>query len=304
MRSIIEHGGTTWIDIQDPAPADIEYLRKRVSFHPLVFEQISPPSWGTRVDVFPGHLFLVLFVPVYNKERQEMRGRELDIISTKDLLVTTHYKPIVPLKKLFDQCNLYEEERKKFMSQGAGILMHQVLHRISEDYGLKINRIGEKLEHIEESIFRGREKEMLREISVMKADVINFWKIIRPQKGTFTSLRDIGPDFFGQETAPYFSHLRNHWAKAMSNLFAYKETIEALEDTNNSLLSHKTNEAVRILTVFSVILLPLTLISQLFGMNTTFLPFGGKNYDFWIVVGMLLVAFTITVGYFKGKKCL
>lgn len=304
MRSIIEHEGITWIDIQDPGKEDVDFLRGKFSFHPLVFDQIIPPSWTTKVETFPGHLFLVLFVPVYNKQRGEMRGRELDIIAAKDLLITTHYTSILPVKKLFDQCNLYEEQRKKYMAQGAGMLLHLVLHEISQDCGIKISRIGKKLETIEESIFQGKEKEMLKEISIVKADIINFWKIIRPQKGVVTSLRDSALEFFGQETAPYFSHLRNHWARAMSNLFAYKETIESLENTNSSLLSYKTNEIVRILTVFSVILLPLAFISQLFGMNTTFLPFGGKTYDFWIVIGMLFAAFVITIGYFKSKKWL
>ncbi|TSC97643.1 MAG: magnesium transporter [Parcubacteria group bacterium Greene1014_47] len=190
------------------------------------------------------------------------------------------------------------------MEQGAPLLMYFLLHELWEDCGVKIQRIGKKLETIEESIFQGREKEMLREISFVKADVINFWKIARPQKGVVTSLRDTASESFGKEIAPYFSHLRNHWARATSNLIAYKETVEALEDTNNSLLSYKTNEIVRILTVFSVILLPLTLISQLFGMSTTSLPFAGKTYDFWIVIGMLLAAFLVTVGYFKSKKWL
>jgi magnesium transporter len=304
MRSIIEYQGTTWIDIQDPGKEDIDFLRGKFAFHPIVFEQLTRPSWATKVETFSEHLFLVLFFPVYNKERRETRARELDLIVTKDTLITSHVKSSLPLMKLLSQCNLYEEARKKYMEQGAPFLMYSLLHELWEDCGVKIQRIGKKLESIEESIFQGKEKEMLREISVVKADIINFWKIARPQKGVVTSLRDTALESFGKEIAPYFSHLRNHWARATSNLIAYKETVEALEDTNNSLLSYKTNEIVRILTVFSVILLPLTFISQLFVINTASLPFAGKSYDFWIVMGILLVAFLITVGYFKSKKWL
>lgn len=304
MRSVIEYGGITWIDIQDPGKEDMDFLRGKFSFHPIVLEQLIRPSWATKVETFPEHLFLVLFFPVYNKERRETRPRELDLVVTKDTLITSHVKSILPLKKLLDQCNLYEEPRKKYMEQGTPFLMYSLLHELWEDCGVKIQRIGKKLEAIEESTFQGKEKEMLKEISIVKADIINFWKIARPQKGVVTSLRDTAPKSFGKEAGPYFSHLRNHWARATSNLLAYKETIEALEDTNNSLLSHKTNEIMRVLTVFSVILLPLTLISQLFGINTASLPFSGKTYDFWIVMAMLLVAFLVTVWYFKSKKLL
>ena len=304
MRNILKGTSVTWIDIQDPKKEDIEYLRKDFNFHPLVLEQIIPPSWSTKVETFSDHLLLILFFPSYNKEKRESRPRELDIIVTKDILVTSHYNSIVPLKEVFHQCNLYKEEQEKWMAQGAGYLLHHVLHTLWEDCSSKANKIDQKLTRIEESMFQGKEQEMLKEISIVKADIINFWKIVRPQKGIFTSLRDLSGEFFGPHLTPYFSHLRNHWARVASNLLAHKDSIEALEDTNNALLSHKTNEIMKILTMFSVALLPLALIAGIFSMNTKLLPITGMPNDFWVISGIMVASILLTIGYFKGKRWL
>ena len=109
MRNIIKHEGITWVDIQDPTKEDVEYLRETFQLHPVVLEQIIPPSWGTRTEQFASNLFLVLFFPIYSKERKETRPRELDIIVTDNAFITNHYSSILPLKSMFDECNLYQD---------------------------------------------------------------------------------------------------------------------------------------------------------------------------------------------------
>ncbi|MDP4007043.1 MAG: magnesium transporter CorA family protein [bacterium] len=302
MRNVLEHGGITWVDIQDPTKEDVEYLRANFSFHPVVLDQLLPPSWGTKVEQFASHIFFVLFFPVYSKERRDTRPRELDIIVADKVLVSSHYNTIIPLKGLFDECNIYEELREKHMGKGVGFLLHHLLRRILEDCSGKVRRINQKLTLIEESVFEGKEREMLKEIAFAKADILNFWRIVRPQKGAFTSLRDISSVFFGEHLTPYFSHLRNHWARIMSDLIAYKETIKALEETNNALLTDKTNEIVKLLTIFAVIVFPLSLLAGIFGMNTTYLPIVGLPGDFWIVTGLMATGTFIMIVLFKKKK--
>lgn len=300
MRTILKTPSVTWIDIQDPKKEDTEYLKNDFHFHPLVLEQIIPPSWSTKVEVFSDHLLLILSFPSYNKEKRESRPRELDIIVTKDILITSHYDSMPSLKDVFDKCSKNAQEQ--WTAQGAGYLLYHVLQVLWEDCSAKVNRIDQKLSAIEDSIFQGKEREMLKEISIVKTNIIAFWKIVRPQKGPLTSLRDISGEFFGSEFAPYFSNVRNHWARVASNVLTQKETIEAFEDTNTALLSHKTNEIMKVLTMFSVVLLPLTIIAGIFSMNTKLLPIAGLPNDFWIVFGMMVVSIMLTIGYFKKKR--
>ena len=302
MRTIIQGPTVQWVDIHNPTKDDVQYLRENFAFHPLVLEELIPQVWRTKVEVFPTHLFVVLHFPFYNKERKETRPQELDVVVTKDAVITSHYHSFVPIKALFDKCNLYPEAKNTYMSQGAGFLLFYILNELLENSLLKINHIDEKLEHIEGEIFRGKEAEMLREISLVKTDIIDFLKIVSPQGDILESLRKRAMEFFGAELEPYFSHLLAHWNQAKNNLQTYKDTIRALEETNNSLLAHKTNQTIRILTTVSLFFLPLTLLTSIFGMNTQWLPFADSSYDFWIVFGIMCAIVLGMVLFFKNKK--
>ncbi|MBI2113330.1 MAG: hypothetical protein HYT50_02010, partial [Candidatus Wildermuthbacteria bacterium] len=116
----------------------------------------------------------------------------------------------------------------------------------------------------------------------------------------FDSLKKEGTKFFNTELEPYFTHLIGHWSQVKNDLISYKETIQALEDTNNSLLAYKTNEIVKVLTLFSVIVLPTMLIANIFGQNLEH-PFLDSPYNFWIVLGIMLLGTTAVIAFFRKK---
>ena len=301
MRRIIETPSVTWVDIQNPTKEDLQYLKDRFNFHPLVLEELIPPIWRTKVEVFQDYLFLVLHYPVYNKGLRETRPQELDIIATRNAIVTSHYHSILPIKYLFDRCNLYPETRENYMNKGSGYLLFQVLNEFWESSLTKLPRINRKLDQIEGAIFQGQQSQMLEEISFTKADIIDFLRIIVPQGDIFDSLKNEGTKFFGQEMDPYFSHLVGHWSQVKNDLQSYKDTVRALEETNNSLLAHKTNEIVRVLTLFSVIVLPTMLIANIFGQNLDH-PLINNPNSFWIVLGIMILGTASVIAFFKKKR--
>jgi magnesium transporter len=303
MRRIIKGPKVTWIDIQDPTRDDINYLKKNFSFHPLVLGELIPFGHRPKVEAYKKYLFMTFYYPVYIKDKRETRPRELDIIVTKDVLITCHYKSIVPLKSLFDKCNLYADVKKRYMSWSAGYLLYLLLTSIWKNCLTKLDRINTKIETIERDIFEGKEKEMVREISLVKTDIINFWRIVEPQGETLDSLSKEGEKFFGERFSPYFADIAGTCAKSWNALKTYKETILALEDTNQSLLSTKTNEIIQVLTVFSVIMLPLTLIASIWGMNLN-LPFTESSAGFWIIIMIMLTLMGFLFFFFKKRDWL
>ncbi|MBI1984800.1 MAG: magnesium transporter CorA family protein [Candidatus Wildermuthbacteria bacterium] len=301
MYKIVQGPKTTWIDIQNPTSEDTTFLKERFAFHPLVMEELIPPIWRTKVEVFANYLFLVLHYPLYSKESRETRPQELDIIITQDTIVTSHYRSLLPLKYLFDRCNADPEARAEYMNEGAGQLLFHILNELWESNLLKLTRLNKKLDEVEDAIFKGQENQMLKEISFTKADIIDFLRIVVPQGDIFESLKTEGTKFFGQEMEPYFSHLIGHWSQVKNDLQSYKDTIRALEETNNSLLAYRTNEIVRVLTLFSVIVLPIILLSQIFGMNLN-IPFVETPNNFLYIIILMLIGTAGMIFYFKKKK--
>lgn len=304
MRNIVKGPTTSWVDIQNPTQEDLKYLKREFNLHPLILEEVIQASHRPKVENYKKYLFMILYYPVYSKEKRETRPRELDIIVTKNVLITSHYKLIAPLKSLFNKCNLYPQVRRKYMSQNAGSLLFQLLNRFWESCLTKLNRIDIRLDDIEKKIFHGREKEMVREIALVKTDIINFWRVVEPQKEILESLSKEGTAFFGEELSHYFSDVLGTFDLVFNSLKTYKETILALEDTNQSLLTTRTNEIIRILTVFSVILLPLTLLASMWGMNIPQLPFSDSPAGFWIISVIMIGLTGFLIIYFRKKRWL
>lgn len=304
MRRIIKGPKVTWVDIRDPKENDIKYLREYFRLHPLVLGELIPPGHRPKVEHYPDYLFMILYYPVYSKEKRETKPRELDVIVTKNVLITSHYKSILPLKTLFDDCKLYSGSRQKYMSEGTGELLFFLLSAFWKSCLTKLENIDKKIDDTEKEIFAGRERQMVLEISLIKTDIINFWRIIEPQKEILESLSREGVSFFGEKLLPYFTDLLGTYGKAWNDIKTFKETILALEDTNQSLLSTKINEIIRVLTVFSVIFLPLTLLASIWGMNLPKMPLTGSSLGFWTVLALMAVLMGFMITFFRRKKWL
>ena len=291
----------TWIDIENSSQGDIAYLKKNFNFHPLVLSELTPPSHRPRVEDYDEYLFLIFHVPFLDKTKREVHSRELDIIVTKNHLITSRYQNILPLKALFDQCNLYDKARENYMNETTGHLLYYILHSIMDYIAPKLEYIEDGIDHIEERIFKGREKEMVFEISLFKRIIIDFRRIIDPQKSFFDALMKDGVIFFGPRLEPYLSDIVSSHSGILEFLQTNKETIDALEQTNKSLLTTKSNEVMKILTIFASITLPLSLIASIFGMNTS-LPFeNGVRSDFWFILGLMVLTAIGLLLYFKKR---
>lgn len=302
MLQIVESQKVKWVDIKNPAQEDIKYLKERFRFHHLILDELITPTQRPRVERHENYLFMIIHYPFYHKERRETKSRELDIVVTKDAVVTTHYGSILPLKTLLDSCASYAESRQIYMGESSGHLLYYILIGVWKNCLLKLDQIDIRIDSIERKIFMGREREMVKEISLVKTDIINFWRIIEPQGQILESLAKEGIGFWKtEELRAHFEDIMGTYAQAWNTLKMHRETILAFEDTNQSLLTTKTNEIIRTLTIFSVVLLPLTLIASLWGMNTNYLPLTEWTFDFWLIFALMVSITTFMIIYFKKK---
>ncbi|MCD6528535.1 magnesium transporter CorA family protein [bacterium] len=303
MRTFIKGPKVIWIDIQNPTEKDIEYLKEKFHFHPLVLEELTISAHRPKVEQYDDYLFMIIHYPVYSIKKRETKSREINIIVTRNTLITTHFSSVLPLENLLNICKQSQKARRSYMEGNAGQLLFYILNSLWHSCLVKLEKIDNRIDEIEKNIFKGREKEMVLEISLVKTDIINFWRIIEPQEEILESLEKVGPIFFGKALRPYFSDLLGTYDQTKNTLQSYKEIILALEDTNQSLLSTKINEVMKILTIFSVVLLPLTLIASIWGMNIN-LPLSKSPYAFWLLTGTMMVLVGILIAFFYKKKWL
>ncbi len=297
--------GLTWIHLDTPSLQHAQELAERFGWHPLDVEDVMSKRQRPKIDDYAdeGYLFGVLHFPVYDRTIQRLNAAELDVFVGPDYLVTLPTVELLPLTRLFRRCEEDDLFREQLFSKGSGRLLYEVLDDLFDYCFPILDKIGHKLDSLEDDVFEGRSEEVVRDISNAKQEIISYRKIIKPERSTLRLLERHVERFLPEELELYFDDIVDAAERIWDILDNYKEVIEALESTNESVISHRQNDVLRILTVFSVVLLPLSLITGFFGMN---LEFPGYNtvWAFWTVFALMIVALVGLLGFFRYKRWL
>jgi magnesium transporter len=300
---IVEREGFRWINIERPGPLDMAWLEEHFDFHPLDYEDVRSRNQRPKIDQYDDYLFIVLHFPVFDKSVGRLNTGELDMFVGPDFLITIPNVPLQPVEYLFERCRTNEQFREDLFSKGPGYLLYKVVDS-SFDYCFPmLRKIGNKLDRIETEIFEGRSEDIVRDLSNAKQEIINFRKIIRPQRPVLRDLERTKQRYMSEDLEVYFDDIIDASERIWDMLENYKEVGESLEDTNESLISHRLNDVLRVLTAFSVVLLPLTLIASVFGMNVA-VPGEGSIHAFWVIVVAMVVLLAGMLGYFRYRRWL
>lgn len=291
----------TWIDFEDPRDEDIAFLQENFNIHPLAIEELVTPTYQPKVVQYDGCLFLSIHIPLFDVSHRTTFPGELDIIITQDHLITSHRDHIYHLAKFFTELTKSEGRRRVHMSESPTHLLYAVLDILFNSSFPKLHHVSEKLDFIEAQVFAEKEKEMVLEISILKRDILNFRRTLKPQRSILESLLAKDHPYVSDDLKIYFQDLIGTNIRIWNILESNKETIEALEATNNSLLSNKLDITMKVLTIFSAVLLPMSVYTNMLAMSAR-IPFGNNPNAFWIHGAIMFVIAAITITFFKWKK--
>ena len=276
-------------------------LAERFGWHPLDVEDVLSKRQRPKVDEYADYRFVVLHFPVYDKAVQRLNAGELDVFLGPDYLVTLPTVELLPVTRLFQRCADDEELRESLFGKGSGYLLYHVLDDLFDYCFPILDKIGHKLDRIEDDIDEGGVEEIVRDISKAKQEIISFRKIVKPQRPTLRLLERHVRRFLPEELELYFDDLVDASERIWDVLDNYKEVVEALETTNESAIQHRQNDVLRVLTIFSVLLLPLTLIASVFGMNVDFPGFGSAA-AYWLILGAMGGVLVGVVLFFRWRR--
>ncbi|HEY9897744.1 MAG TPA: magnesium/cobalt transporter CorA [Pantanalinema sp.] len=298
---IVSHKDLTWYDISHPTRHDIDWLEENFSFHPLDFEDVVSRLQRPKLDEYDDYLFVVLHFPVFDKQQQVTQPAEIDIFVGEGFLITIHVSKIWPLERFFEACEGSEKVREDDMGLGSGHLLYRVMDKLVDNFFPIAYKIERNVQAIEDEIFEQSGRETVEKISLLRRDIIAYRRIVKPLIPVISRLEYVKSRLIGEELELYFSDIGDALARLWDMLEDQKGIIESLNDTYDSLTTHRTNEVIRALTVISVIMLPLTLLSGIYGMNVH-LPIGDWPFAFEAVIGMMVLLATLMVGFFRHKK--
>ena len=296
-------GDLTWVNIEHPTERETEYLAQSYPFHPLDLDDCLSRVQRPKMDEYKDYLFLVFHFPVFNKEARVTNPSQLSVFIGEKYLITLHKGDLKPLVKLFRDCQINEESQQENFSQGPGYLLYRIIDRLVDYCFPILNRIVDNIEEVEDNIFSSDEvRGAIKELSVLRRDIISFRRIIWPMRAVMGILEPKIRRFTKMDLAVYFGDMVDHVDKIWDALDEYKEIIEGLNDTYDSLATNRTNEVMRMLAVIATILLPITVVASLYGMNIERLPFANSPYSLGFVFLIMAVIIGGMLLFFRRKR--
>lgn len=290
-----------WINIDAIDEEAIEFLHANFKFHPLDIEDVKSEIHHPKIDVYRDYVFLVFHIPEFDVEHRRLNSDELNIFIGKDYVVSVAHKSIETLNSFFDRLLHNSRLRRDVLEKGSGFLSYRILSNVFHNIYPTAGKLGKDVVAVEEAVFKASGSESVRFLAITRRNILSMRRILDPERQIIASLSQIRKQFLPETLAPYFDDVRDNIEKAHVLLDTYKDTIDGLNKTNESLISFRTNQIIKMLTVLSVSLMPANLFTGFYGMNIAGLPFA-QNPFFVYGVGLLLVGGSLLVLWLLHKR--
>ena len=298
---VIDSGGVRWLHLEHPREADREWLEREFGFHPLAIEDVASRNQRPKLDAYDDYLFIVLHFPVFDKSQDRLLTAEVDLFVGPDFLITLPDQTLPPLAAMFERYRELSEVRESVFSKGTGYLLYKIVDTCVDASFPMLRKTGAKLDVLEDDIFEGRSDKIVQELSNAKQEIINFRRVVRPMRAVLRDLERTKQRYLQEDLDIYFDDITDAAERIWDLLENYKEVVEALEDSNESVLSHRLNESLRVLTAFSVAMLPLTLLASIFGMNVSLPGQRGSVVEFTVIIVIMLITLAGVLLFFRRR---
>ncbi len=298
----------TWIDLEKPNREEIRSLMAEYKLHPLVANELLLPTFKPKVDLHKNFIYLILHFPAFKHScgENDDYNREIDFVIGKDFLITTRYganDPLQKFSKIFEVNAILDNKNDRSdRNEHAGFLFFRIARRLYNALTDELDYIEDLQKDIEKNIFSGNEKQMVKEISRLNHNLLDFKQATVYHREVLDSLEIAGEKFFGEDFSFYLKDIGNKYRKVSHIVERNRENLKELRETNDSLLTTTQNETMKIFAILAFFTFPMSLIASLFGMNTETTPVLGMRGDFWLIIFGMILASGFMFWFFKYKK--
>ena len=291
IRSIKAHT-ITWYYLTDFGSEELQFLKKNFKFHPLDLKDCAGEPQRSKVDVYKNYLFAVMQFPYLDGRRVKIN--QLYFFVGKDYIVSIALARAKHHNNFFYKVVHNQKLREEAFAHDSGYLLYRILDVLLRNSWAIHRQLDGEVLRIETEIDEGHGKKSVFDIAAMRRMILQLKAIIDPQRLVTNTLSRIDTVFLDKEIGVYFDDLDDFVDKMWFSLESYKDRVLSLQEINESLVSYRTNQIMKVLTGASVGLLPLTLLSGIYGMNID-LPFSTDPHLVW---SLFLAVLLVIVGVF------
>ena len=297
--TLTEQPGVTWINVDGLHDTNlIEGIGRHFGLHPLVIEDILNTHQRLKIDVFEEYLFIVLKMYWFDEDSKDINIEQLSIVLGRDFVLTFQEQvgdAFAPLRERL------EANKGRIRKAGADYLAHALMDAIFDEYFEILERIGEKIDNLEDEVLEKADNTILHEIHALKRHLIFFRKTVAPVRTMLAELQRQETPLIQQDTLIYYRDLMDHVIQIMDSIETFRDIMSGIHDIYLSSVSNKMNEVMQFLTIIGTIFIPLTFIAGIYGMNFQYMPELGWRWGYFGVLGLMLVLGGGLLLYFRRK---
>ena len=298
----IRHGDNNLVILRNPTEEHIRDLKKVYDIHPLHLEDIVSTVQRPKIDEEEDYIFFVFHFPQFNSETNRINSIEVDFFLTQNDLLVVIDTQFQTIEEIIQNIAGKKKEKEKYFAGGPGMLLYRILDNLVDSVFPLIDLFERGIEKIDRDVFADDPRNVTVQLSYLRRNVIFFQSLVKPELNSFASIEKSTHLFVTEEIKTYFSNITDHLKKIWDRLEDVIELSNNLSQTFESYLTFKTNETIKILTMFSVILMPLTLLSGIYGMNLAFLPLAEHPQALTYISLSMISVVAVMIGFFKIKK--
>jgi magnesium transporter len=300
MIETIQLGSIKWYHILYPSEENLNFLSENFDFHPLDIEDCRSRVQRPKIDVYEDYYFMILHFPYADKANKFVKTKEVKIFWGKDYVITIGKSHWV-VKNLFNEVKENPDSALGNLPNTSDILLYSILEALMKETMSLLTRIDDELDLINRDIFNIKAEKTIERISVTRKNLILINTIFRPQLRVFQKFESGAIEGFAEEMEEYWGNILDYYQKMWDMIEDYEELIEGFSKTFDSLQANRTNQIMKILTFISTIMLPLSVITGMYGMNVA-LPMGKNPIAFYVILGGMVIIMGGMMMYFKRKK--
>lgn len=274
-----------WLDVADPTEDDLRLLAGEFHIHPLAVEDIQRQHQRPKVDFYDSAI-LIVFYALQPTPEERISLVEVDLLVGKNFVVSFHEGTITLLGDIRDRwCRNLEE----IGDRTTGLLVYSILDAIVDDYFPYIDDLSERVEELEEHIFGGFSSETQKEIFRLKKELLSVRRFLAPERDVLNILLRRDNPIFDQSTLIYFQDLYDHVIRVTDAVDTYRDLMSSVLDSFLTVTSNRLNQVMKTLTASSIILMSMTLVASVYGMNFERIPELHWHFGYAWALGLMAV---------------
>ena len=298
LREAMKSGkGLLWVDLEAPTDDEVKVLGPDLfDFHPLAIEDCIHAQSRPKVDDYEEYLYLVFHA--WRREEREVRLEEVDFFLGGNYLVSHHAEPRSSVTGVIE---LVARDPRLVLGAGADMLLHNIIDRMVDRYTVVVDDIDQRVDGIETAVLEHPTDAALREILVLKRDLQELFRTIRHQRDVVNSLAREGHPVISKKGRQFFRDAYDHVVRIHDTVEGLRDEVAGARDAYLAVVSNRMNAVMKNLSLIATVILPLTLLTGIYGMNINHMPFQDDPHGFAILCGLMAVVGTVTYFAFRRR---